>query len=57
MSMDWSLCTAIDRNPKKLSGAWCFSGTRLPVAALFEHIDQGSTVDEFLECFPIVSRE
>jgi len=34
-----------------------FRGTRLPVAALFEHLDQGSTIDEFLEWFPSVSRE
>ena len=55
--MDWSLCGAVDRNPGKLGGTWCFRGTRLPVAALFEHIDQGSTIDEFLEWFPFVSRE
>jgi uncharacterized protein (DUF433 family) len=55
--MDWSRCSAVDRNPGKLGGAWCFRGTRLPVAALFEHIDRGSTIDEFLEWFPSVSRE
>jgi len=55
--MDWSRCGAVDRNPGKLGGTWCFRGTRLPVAALFEHLDQGSTVDEFLEWFPSVSRE
>ncbi|MGA3024759.1 MAG: DUF433 domain-containing protein [Bryobacteraceae bacterium] len=46
-----------DRNAGKLGGAWCFRGTRLPVAALFEHLDRGSTIDEFLEWFPPVSRE
>jgi uncharacterized protein (DUF433 family) len=55
--MDWSRCKAVDRNPAKLGGVWCFRGTRLPVASLFEHLDQGSTVDEFLEWFPSVSRE
>ncbi|HZT33492.1 MAG TPA: DUF433 domain-containing protein [Bryobacteraceae bacterium] len=55
--MDWSLCRAVDRNPGKLGGTWCFKGTRLPVAALFEHLDRGSTIDEFLEWFPSVSRE
>jgi uncharacterized protein (DUF433 family) len=55
--MDWSLCRAVDRNAGKLGGAWCFRGTRVPVAALFEHLDQGSTVDEFLEWFPSVNRE
>jgi uncharacterized protein (DUF433 family) len=48
---------ALDRNPRKLNSAWCFRGTRLPVAALFDHLDHGSTVDEFLEWFPSVGRE
>ena len=55
--MDWASCSAVDRNPAKLGGKWRFRGTRLPVAALFEHLDQGSTIDEFLEWFPSVSRE
>jgi uncharacterized protein (DUF433 family) len=55
--MDWELCSAVDRNPAKLSGAWCFKGTRLPVASLFEHLDHGSTIEEFLEWFPEVGRE
>ena len=55
--MDWSRCSAVDRNAGKLGGAWCFRGTRLPVAALFEHLDRGSTIDEFLEWFPAVNRE
>jgi uncharacterized protein (DUF433 family) len=55
--MDWSRCSAVDRNPAKVGGVWCFRGTRLPVATLFEHLDQGSTIDEFLEWFPSVSRE
>ena len=52
--MDWSFCPAVDRNPGKLGGAWCFAGTRLAVASLFEYLDLGSTVDEFLESFPDV---
>ena len=55
--MDWNRCSAVDRNPGKLGRIWCFRGTRLPVAALFEHLDQGSTIDEFLEWFPSVNRE
>ena len=55
--MDWNRCSAVDRNAGKLGGAWCFRGTRLPVAALFEHLDRGSTTDEFLEWFPSVGRE
>jgi uncharacterized protein (DUF433 family) len=55
--MDWSRCSVIDRNAKKLCGEWCFRGTRLPVASLFEHLDRGSTVDEYLEWFPAVAPE
>lgn len=55
-TMDWSRCAAVDRDPDKLSGVWCFRGTRLPVATLFEYIDRGSTIGEFLEAFPSVTR-
>ena len=55
--MDWGQCNAVDSSSGKLGGAWCFRGTRVPVTALFDHLDQGSTVDEFLEWFPSVSRE
>jgi uncharacterized protein (DUF433 family) len=55
--MDWSLCCAADRNPGKLGGKWCFRGTLVAVVTLFEHLDRGSTVAEFLEWFPSVSRE
>ena len=55
--MDWSQCKAVDRNPGKLGGQWCFAGTRMPVVSLFEHLDEGTTIDEFLEWFPGVTRE
>ena len=54
--MHRELCKAVDRNPAKIGAAWCFAGTRLPVLSLFEHIDRGGTVDEFLEWFPEISR-
>lgn len=55
--IDWSACPAVERNPNKLSGAWAFRGTRVPVSALFSNLEGGATVDEFLEWFPGVSRE
>jgi uncharacterized protein (DUF433 family) len=55
--MEWEKCRAIERNPEKVSGAWVFCGTRVPVSALFDNLDSGATVDEFLEWFPGVSRE
>lgn len=55
--MDWSQCTAVDRHPGKLGGKWCFAGTRMPVDSLFEHLDSGCSIDEFLEWFPDIDPE
>ena len=55
--MEWSDCSVIEQNPDKGTGAWVFRGTRVPVSALFDNLDAGATVDEFLEWFPGVSRE
>jgi uncharacterized protein (DUF433 family) len=54
--IDWSQCTAVERIPGKVSGAWLFRGSRVPVKALFENLEAGATVDEFLEWFEGVSR-
>lgn len=54
--LDWSQCSAIEHSPDKVSGAWVFGNTRVPVKALFENLEDGATVDEFLEWFPGVSR-
>ena len=47
---------AVDRSPEVVSGAWVFRGTRVPVAALFETVRDGATVDDFLAWFPGVTR-
>lgn len=44
-------------NPKIMSGTPCFAGTRVPIQALIDHLEGGSTVDVFLSGFPAVSRE
>jgi len=54
--MDWSDCSALERNPGRMSGAWVFRGTRIPVRALFENIEAGASVDEFVEWFPGVGK-
>jgi uncharacterized protein (DUF433 family) len=54
--LDWSQCSAVERLAGKVSGAWLFKGTRVPVRALFENLEGGATVEEFLEWFPGVSR-
>ncbi len=47
----------VERNPGKVSGAWVFKGTRVPVKALFENLEDGARVDDFLEWFPGVTRQ
>ncbi len=55
--LDWSECSAVERDPQNVSGAWIFQGTRVPVSALFENLEDGAKVDEFIKWFPGVSRE
>ena len=55
--LDWTKCTAVERSPERVSGAWVFRGTRVPVKALFENLEDGATLDQFLEWFPGVTRE
>ena len=49
---NWEGCAAVDRHPDKLSGAWVFHGTRVPVSALLENLRDGATIEQFLEWFP-----
>ena len=51
---NWIACSAVERNPRKISGAWAFKGTRVPVYALFENLESGATVQQFLDWYPEV---
>lgn len=53
---DWGKLDEIERDPERVSGAWVFRGTRVPVTALFENLRDGATVDQFLAWFPGVTR-
>ena len=53
---DWHTCPEVERHPGRVSGAWVFRGTRVPVRALFENLEDGASVDDFLEWFPGVTR-
>ena len=55
--IDWNACSAVERSTDTLSGAWRFKKTRVPVKALFENLESGATVDQFLDWFPGVTRE
>lgn len=54
--LDWSTCPAVERDPEKLSGAWVFRGSRVPVSALFENLENEATLEQFLAWFPGVMR-
>lgn len=47
----------IDRNPAILGGTPVFSGTRVPVRILMEHLEAGDRLDDFLDDYPTVTRE
>jgi uncharacterized protein (DUF433 family) len=47
----------IEIDPEIMSGTPVFTGTRVPVGTLFDYLMKGSSLDEFLDCFPTVKRE
>jgi uncharacterized protein (DUF433 family) len=51
------LLSVVSVNPKILGGTPVFSGTRVPVASLFDYLKHGRTIDYFLEQFPTVKPE
>ncbi len=55
--LDWNTCPAVERAPDRVSGAWVFKETRVPVRALFENIEEGASMADFLKWFPGVTRE
>ena len=55
--LDWSSCSVVERDPQRVSGAWVFRGTRVPVSALFENLEDGVQIAQFVELFPGVTIE
>ena len=55
--MDWAECPAVEQDPQQVSGAWVFRSTRIPVAALFQNLEDGVSLAEFVELFPGVTTE
>lgn len=53
MALDWSACPAVESIPGKVSGAWVFRGTRLPVATIFQNLEDGLTIEEIMEQFDV----
>ena len=57
MPLDWSACPAVESVLGKVSGAWVFRGTRIPVSAVFENLEDGLTIDQIVEMFDGLKRE
>ncbi len=55
--MDWKQCLVVEKVPGKVGGTWLFKDTRVPVKALFENLEDGATLEDFLAWFPGVTRE
>ena len=57
MALDWSTCPAVESVPGKVSGAWVFRGTRMPVSTIFENLEDGMTIDEIMEQFDVTREQ
>ena len=51
--LDWSQCPAVESIPGKVSGAWVFRNTRMPVSVVFDNLEAGATIDEIVEWFDV----
>lgn len=52
-ALDWSQCPAVESIPGKVSGAWVFRGTRMPVSTVFENLEAGASIDDIIEWFDL----
>ncbi len=57
MPLDWSQCPFVESVPERLSGAWVFRDTRMPVSVVFENLEAGATVEEIAEWFEILPEQ
>jgi uncharacterized protein (DUF433 family) len=55
--LDWSQCPAVESVPGKVSGAWVFKGTRMPVQTVFENLEAGMSIKEITEVFDVTAEE
>src|SRR6266704_742169 len=56
-TLDWSQCPAVESVPGKVSGAWVFRNTRMPVATVFENLEDGNTIDELVDLYAGLTRD
>jgi uncharacterized protein (DUF433 family) len=55
--LDWSQCPAVESVPGKVSGEWVFRGTRMPVVAVFENLEDGMSIGDIVDLYDGVTRE
>jgi len=53
--INWASCEAVERDIEVVSGAWVFQKTRVPISALFENLEDGITITQFVQWFPGVT--
>jgi uncharacterized protein (DUF433 family) len=56
-ALDWSQCPEVESIPGKVSGAWVFRGTRMPVATVFENLEAGASIEEIMEWFDLTREQ
>ena len=56
-TLDWSQCPAVESVPGKVSGAWVFRGTRMPVQTVFENLEAGLSIEEITQVFDVTPEE
>ena len=56
-NLDWSLCPAVESIPGKVSGAWVFRNTRMPVSIVFENLESGATIEEIMDWFHLTREQ
>ncbi|HMD76415.1 MAG TPA: DUF433 domain-containing protein [Terracidiphilus sp.] len=56
-NLDWSQCPAVESIPGKVSGAWVFRDTRMPVSAVFENLESGASIEEIMEWFDVTREQ
>ncbi len=56
-TLDWSQCPAVESVPGRLSGAWVFKDTRMPVSTVFENFESGATIDEIIDWFDLTREQ
>ncbi len=56
-TLDWSQCPAVESVPGRVSGAWVFRDTRMPVSAVFENLEAGASIEEIIDQFDITREQ